>query len=44
MARKKIYEKVKIEGMYCTDDGYISFPYNPHHGKEFKNVPVSIKR
>lgn len=44
MPRKKIYKKVKIEAVYSLDDGYISFPYNPHHGKEFENVPVSIKK
>ncbi len=44
MARKKIYKKVRLEGMYSLDDGYISFPDNPYHGKEFENVSVTIKK
>ena len=44
MARKKIYKKVRFEGMYNTGNEYISFPHNEHHNKEFENVPVSIKK
>lgn len=44
MARKKIYPKVRLEGVYSLDDGYIPFPDNPYHGKEYENVPVTIKK
>lgn len=44
MARKKIYKKVKFEAVYSLDDGYIPFPDNPNHGKEFENVSVEIKK
>lgn len=44
MARKKIYKKVRLEGMYSLYDGYIPFPDNPYHGKEYENVPVTIKK
>lgn len=40
----KKYKKVKIEGLYSLDDGYIPFPDNEHHGKEFENVPVAIEK
>lgn len=44
MARKKLYPKVRLEGVYSLYDGYIPFPDNPHHGKEFENVSVTIKK
>ena len=44
MARKKIYKKVRFEAVYSLDDGYIPFPDNPNHGKEFENVSVEIKK
>ncbi|MEE1502766.1 MAG: hypothetical protein UGF89_00790 [Acutalibacteraceae bacterium] len=44
MSRKKIYKKVRIEGVYAIDGGYIPFPDNPYHGKEFENVSVTIKK
>lgn len=44
MARKKIYKKVRLEGMYCLNGEYTTFTHNPYHGKEFENVPVTIKK
>lgn len=44
MARFKKYPKIKFEGMYSTDEGYISFPYNPYHGKEYENVSAKTEK
>ncbi len=44
MAQKNLFRKVRIEGMYSLDDGFIPFADNPHHGKTFKNVTVEIEK
>jgi len=44
MAQKNLFRKVRIEGMYSLDDGFIPFADNPHHGKTFENVTVEIKK
>lgn len=35
-------KKVVLQAYYGLDDGYISFPENPLHGKEFHNVEVEF--
>ena len=35
-------KKVILQAYYRLDDGYISFPENPLHGKEFYNVNVKF--
>ena len=37
------YKKVVLQTYYGLDDGYIPFPENPLHGKEFYNVDVKFK-
>lgn len=44
MARFKKYPKIRFEGMYSTGEGYISFPYNSYHGKEYENVSVKTEK
>ena len=36
------YKKVVLQAYYGLDDGYIPFPENPMHGKEFYNVNVEF--
>lgn len=42
--RAKKVAKVVLHGYYNLDGEYLRFEDNPHHGKTYNNVDVSIER